>query len=103
QTVNMTISASPVTSYVDGTPVPAALTVLYTIEHRYCGATAWDVKATALTTPSSVRPLEAACHEYAFVAYDPLNNLLPSTESAVLRVDLTPKKQLAAPTNLQAK
>jgi hypothetical protein len=97
--VTKTLTADPVTTWDDGTQLPAGIVVTYNLEHRYCGDTAWTVVAPGLTTPSTSRPLGPVCHEYAMVAV--VANV-PSVESNIVRIDLTPPKAPHAPANLRS-
>lgn len=97
--VTKTLTADPVTTYDDGSPLPAGTVVTYDLEHRYCGDTSWTVFAPGLSTPSSVRQLNAVCHQYAFVA---IANGVRSVESDALTIDLSPPKAPAKPQNIRA-
>jgi len=97
--VQKTIAADPVTTYDDGSPLPAGTIVTYDLEHRICGDTAWVVFAAGLATPSSVRQLNAVCHQYAYVA---IANGVRSVESDPLTINLTPPKAPAKPQNIRS-
>lgn len=94
QTLSKTLFADPVTTYTDASLIPAGKVVTYNLEHRLCGTTNWAVIAPNLTVPSSLRTVDAQCHEYEMTA---TVDGIVSPESNIVQIDNTPKKQPAAP------